>query len=277
MSNFSQNLSIKHIYEYTDQNGNKTKFCYVGDTENSNEVYAGEIGTIDNSRKFISLSNGMRDVLFMDKLLKIKLDNSPCRMYLSGKILSVTSSEFQTFMYSIIDLLIEDFNKNIYSISNNNFNSGNQRLNDIMLSEKLIRLIEWMSSKAEIKFLHRNLIPNIYKNDVYFANLGCNVGCEMEKERPVLIWKEHRNLDNYSDSSFYVFPITSKHQRRNYTGTVPIIVNGVRNYIKISDGRRISVKRITRPLYDSATGHTYKISDSDIELIKNEIKKYFRL
>lgn len=104
--------------------------------------------------------------------------------------------------------------------------------------------------------------------------MGCNIGCEIEKLRPILIWKEHINTSNPNENSYYVFPISSKIPKKKYYYNIEININGQKNIIKINDGKRISIKRIIKPFKDSSN-KTYSISQETSNEIKNAIKMYF--
>lgn len=107
--------------------------------------------------------------------------------------------------------------------------------------------------------------------------MGCNLGCEIEKLRPVLIWKEHINTKNSDENSYFIFPISSKIPQKKYYYNIEINVNGKKNIIKVNDGKIISIKRIQKPLIDNNTKKTYFIEQQTISEIKDAIKKYFNV
>ncbi len=129
----------------------------------------------------------------------------------------------------------------------------------------------------KIKLFKNQNLKNVFKNNLYWAYIGCNIGCEIEKLRPVLIWKEHINKNNPDDNSFFVFPISSKIPSKKYYYNIEIEVNGKTNIVKVNDGKRISIKRIVKPLIDDSTKKTYAISELTIKEIKDAIKMYFSI
>jgi len=90
----------------------------------------------------------------------------------------------------------------------------------------------------------------VYENGIYWASLGVNVGSELNKNRPVLIWKKHCNGAEEKNYSYIVIPITSKEKKKQYYMNVPLNINGRQSYLRIEDMRRINIKRITRPILD---------------------------
>lgn len=98
--------------------------------------------------------------------------------------------------------------------------------------EKILRFLIWTDKKEELKFTKRKNLKNVFKNNVYWAYMGCNIGCEIEKLRPVLVWKEHINPRNTDENSYFVFPISSKILKNKYYYNIEIDVNGQKIQLK---------------------------------------------
>ncbi len=266
---------VRTIYKYQ-MDGTVKYFTYIGDSDNSNEILAGEVGCKDDTRSYLCL-NGLNMVLFQDKLLIIDPSTIIGELYIEGKKAEVPVYEFQSLINSLCSILLSQFSNNVIATSNKNFNSSNTLLKDISFPEKIIRMLLWDNKKKELKFDKKNIVKNIYRYNVYFAYMGCNVGCEIDKLRPALIWKQHTNEENPYDSSYYVFPISSKIPKKSYYYNVEVMINGEKNIIKINDGKRISVKRILKPLINNDTKLTFKIDENTISNVKKAIMKYFSL
>lgn len=267
-------LNPRWIYKYIN-NGVKKNCVYIGDI-GSNKIIVGEIGQPDPNRNFVIIPS-MNDVLFLDSYLIFKENNILSNLYLKGKPIKIDAVLFTKLINSIINNLINNYSNECLQTMFNNFLPSTNTLNDNSLPENMLRYIFWNIKKKKLKFDILNVLPHIMKNCVYFAYLGNNIGSEIDKLRPVLIWKEHINSNNNLCNSYFVFPISSKLKCKKYYYNVPITINGQLNIVKINDGRRIDIRRINKPVIDENTNKTYKILDQDIDNIKNAIKKYFQI
>jgi len=137
------------------------------------------------------------------------------------------------------------------------------------------QFLNWTDKKNEL--IHRNYktIPKIFNYGIYYAYIGKNIGSEPYKTRPVLIWNKHINHSQFELSSFFVFPISSKINRSNYYFNVPIKLNQRDVIVKINDGRRISIKRLTFPMRDNVKNlPLIVINNDEILRITKAIEKY---
>lgn len=88
-----------------------------------------------------------------------------------------------------------------------------------MIEKKLKKLRHWFSEKShliELYFKNKNgqkLICNM--GEIYFAKIGINIGAEIDKHRPVLIFQGNNHFVRNSDLIF-VFPITSSTEKKKY-------------------------------------------------------------
>lgn len=267
-------LNVRQVYRYQ-EDGIDKYFVYIGDSDISNEIFAGEIGLPDDHRPHLVLETLTDMVLFLDEIKIIKANTISDPLYIKGERVIVPAFEFNSLINSICSILLNKYTLNITSKSTKNYDSTTKCLKDIVFPEKLIRLLMWNNKKSSIKFDKKKVLRDVYKYNVYFAYLGTNVGSEIDKLRPVLIWKTHTNTENKKESSYYVFPISTKIPSKNYYYNVPVVINGNKNIIKINDGKRISIKRIEKPLVDNITKKTVKISEETVEQIKIAIEKYF--
>ena len=267
-------LFPKNIYIYTKSDNTKGLCVYICDTDNSNEIVVGSIENIDTlNSNYIKLSNGIKKVLYLDKYISLKTSQIDTPLYYSGKLQSITSEEFLILTTSVYKLMILNFQMKIEKISNNNFNEG--KLIDITLPEKIIKLLTWNLKKSDLRFLHKQSNIVVMEHCIYFAYLGTNIGSEIEKLRPVLVWRKHINKQNQLDNSYYVFPITSKKQKKNYSTNIKIKLNGKVNYIKLNQGRVISEHRFFKIFEDSSTGKVARIIIPIKEEIKKSLSVYF--
>lgn len=269
------NFIIRNIYKYNDV---IDKYCiYLGDSDNSNQIIVAEVGAIDSTRQYRPISCLTNMVMFIDKILFIHPNTTISPLFIKGKIASITPSEFYDLLKDLCKNILNVYETDILKLIDNNYDSVNDKIIDVKFSEKLLRFLIWTDKKEKLKFLQKNNVKNVIQNNVYWAYMGCNLGCEIEKLRPVLIWKEHINFTNTNENSYFVFPISSKIPKKKYYYNIEIYVNGKKNIIKVNDGKRISIKRIEKPLIDNSTKKTYFIDQQKNNEIKDAIKKYFNV
>lgn len=251
-------------------------FCYIGDSDNASEVFGVEVGLPDSSKKSLVIP-GLNMVLFIDQLKLIKVRTIADYLYISGNQVKVPANIFEQMMQNLISNLSSDYKSSIISINLANYDSTNNLISNLALPEKILRILFWNNKKKFLTFDKTPLFPTCFENCIYFAHLGTNIGSEINKLRPVLIWHSHISKYNSLTDSYFVFPISSKIPSKFYYHNVPIMVNGAQNVVHINDGRRISILRIEKPLIDNSTGKTLKISNKECDDIKNAIKHYFKI
>lgn len=215
--------------------------------------------------------------MFIDKILYIHPNSVISPLYIKGKIVSITPLEFHDLLKDLCVNILNIYEADILRLINDNYNHVTNQIIDVSFSEKILRFLIWTDKKEALKFSKKNNVNNVFQNNVYWAYMGCNIGCEIEKLRPVLIWKEHVNPQNIDDNSYFVFPISSKIPKKKYYYNIEINVNGKKNIIKVNDGKRISIKRIAKPLIDNTTKQTYCIDKQKVIEVKTAIKKYFNV
>lgn len=272
-------LRVGFIYRYVEK-GTPCYFLYIGDSDNSNEMICAEVSTVDPSRKYYLIGSTTTSLcVFGDKLVTISRSHNVCPLFVGGNYVSLPSASLQCLVDDLIDAEIESYRNEIHATSLNNYDNANNHLKNLALPEKIARLLKWNIKKKYLRFDkdEKNMVKNCYPYNVYFAYLGTNIGSEIEKLRPVVIWREHVNSLNHKDSSYYVFPISSKIPKKSYYYNVEITVNGAKNVIHVNDGQRISALRIEKPLKDNLTGNTYCLDAKAIQEVKEAIKKYFKI
>ena len=142
------------------------------------------------------------------------------------------------------------------------------------LFESLYQFLKWKQQKLSLNFTPYKTKTKVYENGIYWAMLGANVGSELNKSRPILVWKKRSNGDNEENYSCIVIPITSKEKSKKYYMDVPIDINGRECYLRIEDMRRISIKRFTRPILDDKNKIIF-ISDDKRKEIIEAIKRFY--
>ena len=273
MSKTKDKLFPKNIYVYNKLSNNKGLCVYVCDTDNDNKIIVGIIDDEKLEQTYVKLNIGLRKVLYLDSYLMLDVSQIERPFYYSGKLATITSYEYKLLTDSIYRKITNELSDKIHSISDENF--VNNQLKDITLPEKIIKLLTWNIKKSDLKFLVNTFNVKVMEHCIYFAYLGTNIGSEIEKLRPVLIWKKHINKNNESDNSYYVFPITSKPQRKYYYTNIKIYLNGCVNYIKLNQGKVISIKRIYKPYIEKIGTKVARVDEHTIQKIKNSLAIYF--
>jgi len=139
-----------------------------------------------------------------------------------------------------------------------------------MIKTKLTKLQVWFKEKSFLITIHfktkirKRLICKM--GEVYFAKLGINVGAEIDKHRPVLIFQGHDYYLRNSDLVF-VFPLTTNSKRRKFKILLQqsdIIKGKIKEGgILLYQGRMISKTRLVK-----------KMGEISLEKLK-EIQKEF--
>lgn len=212
---------------------------------------------ISTTRQFAHIE-GCTEIHLNDLIL-------PC-LFIDGKPAKINSDDLSAIATYLIDTHIQDFKKIIHNkIKPDSFKSA--------LLEATIHFLLWTKIKYQMSMLDYTHKTTVYENGVYWANLGHNVGAELNKSRPVLIWKKRINQNNESYNSYIVIPITSKHKNATYKMNVPLLLNGRDSFLRIEDIQRISIRRISRPLVDDDKNIIF-IDDDKRNEIKEGIKNF---
>ena len=134
-----------------------------------------------------------------------------------------------------------------------------------MISKTIKDFDKWNEKKKRIDSYIKNILPN--KREIWWLSIGLNVGVEEDGknnnfERPVLVVKV------FNRQCFLGIPITSldKSNKKYY---FPIVYNGKKFFLVLSQIRLFSVKRLSRIIY--------KISSQEFLETKKELRKVIGL
>lgn len=123
-----------------------------------------------------------------------------------------------------------------------------------MIKTKLAKLQIWFQEKRFLITIYfklqkkRKLICKM--GDIYFAKLGINIGAEIDKHRPVLVFQGHDYYLRNSDLVF-VFPLTTNNQGRRFKvlfSQHDLIGNVKEGGILLYQGRAISKSRLVKKM-----------------------------
>lgn len=144
-------------------------------------------------------------------------------------------------------------------------------------SDKTVKLLDWTIRKFRIQVnAHRHNNKVIYRGEVYWCNLGENIGNEESKKRPVVIIQNQKGNDN--SPTTIVAPITNatinlpvavpinRTQNPNVTGTIDLgqikVVHKARLIGNSIDKLRNSeLKKVDMALMKSVGTYTHLIRE----------------
>ena len=124
--------------------------------------------------------------------------------------------------------------------------------------------MEWTQKKSELKFDTSNSVKSfpIIPNCIYWAYMGCNVGSEEGKHRPILITRTYKNSPICT-----VIPLTT--QRLNDGYWYHIDLEHHDSTVLCEQMRIIDITRIDKPY--RIKGKIISISKKDWESISKQI------
>lgn len=170
-------------------------------------------------------------------------------IYEKRKPLKTSDNDFNKVLKCCKDSFVKYLDKNVNS-------------NDV----DELTYLKWCKDKfilnsKEIK------ISKIKQNSIYWVNLGYNVGSELRKLRPAIMWRH--SADN---KLWAVIPLTTKRREDEYYFHYDLktLSEGT---ARVENMINISYKRIIMPYYSK--DKIAKISKDDYESIVEIIKKYY--
>lgn len=260
-----------YIYSYYD-NDQQEIAIYMCDTNLSSNVCIIPLKDDDQTGRGIPII-GINKLAYPLEFKEIKRNQIKNNLRIKGKTIKVDYITFLNLSEIMFHLLLDKTYKTYERLSQDRLK--NIDVQNYSLTEDYYKYLTWFDYKTKLQFektINRN--PGVIKGSLYYAELGENIGSELHKLRPVVIFKKCVSAKP-EDSSYIVIPITSKSSSGKYAFNPPIIVNGKINYVRINDLRRISVKRLACPLLDHSTRKTIVLSLQDMETIKQKLKEYF--
>lgn len=272
--NITKSIQLFHgnIYTYVNDKNESEIAMYLCDTNLGNKVCMIPLDNPDGYSNTVTIE-GMKKVLYPENYFEIEKSKIVSILKLKGKNANVDYRTYLQISEIVIHSLLAKTTNTYQSLSHKRFqNIGKE---NFILTEDYYKYLTWFDFKTKLQFQRElRVMPGILLHSVYWAELGRNVGSELEKLRPVLIFKKLLSKKYINDSSVIVLPISSKFTCQRYNTNYPLIINGKINYVKINDMQRISIKRLSQPYRDSE-GKVVVISDEDIKHIKEIIVNYF--
>lgn len=134
--------------------------------------------------------------------------------------------------------------------------------------DDLEMFMDWTKTKSELKFNPSTKNFPIIPNCIYWAFMGCNIGSEEGKHRPILVTR------TYPDSpTITVLPLTT--QRLNDGKQYHVDLEHENSTALVEQMRIIDIVRIDKPMYRN--GKILTITEKDWKDINFQIKRQYLL
>ncbi len=255
-------MALKKTYIYHYKDGDNTPLCvYLCDTQVKSRILIVPLTSVTSENTYkLSVTNQYAD---LDHFKEIDRDAVTNPLYLNSSHVRISISDMIILEVYIIKNIMDTICSNAFSVNTS-----------LQLFESVYQFLSWKRQKLLLNFQPYKKKTDIYENGIYWASLGVNIGSELNKNRPVLIWKKRCSGDNEENFSYIIIPITSKEKNKRYYMNVPIDINGTTSYLRIEDMRRINIKRISRPILDDHNAIIFIDDDKRKEII-DAIKRFF--
>lgn len=255
-------MELKKTYIYRYKDGYETPLCiYLCDIQTKGRILI--MPLTENLSGNVYKLSVTRQYADLDHYKEIDKNTIISALFLNSKPVQVPESDLKFIQEYIIKNYISE-------ICNNALTSNISTI----LFESIYQFLSWKHQKFLLNFQPYKRKTTVYENGIYWASLGVNVGSELNKNRPVLIWKKRCNGTDEKDYSYIVIPITSKKKKKHYYMNVSIDINGSESFLRIEDMRRINIKRITRPILTSDKKLIFIDEDKRKEILE-AIQKFY--
>lgn len=228
-------LKRNSIYRYKDGE-NSPLGIYLCDTQAKGKIVVVPL-TNKKSDDFCYKLSVTNQFAAIGRFCEIDKKDIISGLYLDSKLVKIPYCDISHIQHCIIHMM---FGK-IESMAHTSHSS-------VWIFESIYQFLSWKTEKWKLNFSEYQKKTTIYENGIYWASMGVNVGSELNKRRPVLVWKKRCGGNDESTFSYIVIPITSKQKNKKYFYNVPIDINGKECYLRLEDMHRISIKRFSKPV-----------------------------
>lgn len=169
-------------------------------------------------------------------------------IYLQNKPLRLSEKDYAKLIASCKDSLINYLNENV-----SDDNDG-------------ISYLKWCRDKFNLNKADIQL-DNLKQNGIYWANMGINIGSELRKLRPVILWRSTGDKKTWT-----MIPLTTKKRKDNYYFHYDLecLTEGS---AKIENLMNYSYKRILAPYFSK--DKLAIITKKDYDEIAKIIERYY--
>ena len=187
--------------------------------------------------------------IMLDEITDYSRSNIKRCIYIKGKPIKITNKEFD-------DILLKSKDNFLKYVKDNTNNDSDG-----------ISYNKWCRDKLELINKNADDITNLKVGAICWIDLGYNIGNELRKLRPAILWRSSSNKKMWT-----AIPLTSKHKNDNYYFHYDLIDNNL-GTARIENLINISTNRIKEPYFIKNKIATITKKDND-EILKI-LKKYY--
>lgn len=237
-------INWKQIYEFN-LNNNKQWILILYDI--SQNHYVG-IPVYNEEKKNCIYLKSINKYVVLDEISDYNRSNIKRCIYIKGKPIKITNKEFDDILLKSKDIFL-----NYVKDNTNNDPDG-------------ISYSKWCKNKLEL-INSDNDITNLKVGAICWVDLGYNIGNELRKLRPAILWRSSSNKKMWT-----AIPLTSKHKEDNYYFHYDLLDSKL-GTARIENLINISANRIREPYY--VNNKIATITKKDNDAILKIIKKYY--
>lgn len=238
-------INWKQIYEFH-LNNNKQWILILYDI--SQNHYVGVPVYNEEKENSIYLKSVNKHVV-LDEVTDYNRSNIKKCVYIKGKPIKINNKEFD-------DILLKSKINFLNYVKDNTDNDPDG-----------ISYNKWCKNKLELINKDSDDVTGLKVGAIYWVDLGSNIGSELRKLRPAILWRSASNKKMWT-----AIPLTSKHKDDNYYFHYDLIDTKL-GTARIENLINISVNRIREPYYINNKIATITKKDND-DILKI-IKKYY--
>lgn len=238
------NVNFKQIYETT-EHGEKQWVLILYDISANHYVGIPVYGKESTDCLYLPSINKYADVSKITDYNKNKIKKC---IYIKGKPLKISEEEFVK--------ILKKCKKSILKYLEN----------EIPIKIDGIHYLKWCKDKYKMN-ANDIEIMNLKQNGIYWINMGFNVGSELRKLRPAILWRATKDKKTWT-----IIPLTTKKKNDNYYFHYDLetLKEGT---AKIENIMNYSYKRIIAPYFSK--NKLAILTDNDYKEICKIISKYY--
>ena len=238
-------INWKQIYEF---NLNDTKQWILILYDISQNHYVGVPVYNEEKENSIYLKS-INKYVVLDEITDYNRSNIKRCVYIKGKPIKITNKEFD-------DILLKSKISFLNYVKDNTNNDPDG-----------ISYNKWCKDKLELINKNGNDTTSLKVGAIYWVDLGYNIGSELRKLRPAILWRSASNKKMWT-----AIPLTSKHKDDNYYFHYDLLDEKL-GTARLENLINISSNRIREPYYINNKIAT--ITKKDNDAILKIIKKYY--
>ena len=238
-------INWKQIYEFN-LNDNKQWILILYDI--SQNHYVGVPVYNEEKENSVHLKS-INKYVVLDEITDYNRSNIKRCVYIKGKPIKITNKEFD-------DILLKSKIGFLNYVKDNTNNDPDG-----------ISYNKWCKDKLELIKKKDDDTTSLKVGAIYWVDLGYNIGSELRKLRPAILWRSASNKKMWT-----AIPLTSKHKDDNYYFHYDLSDEKL-GTARVENLINVSVNRIREPYYIKNKIAT--ITKKDNDLILKIIKKYY--